>query len=113
MTAMRGWLEILDELGLPVPEAEPQAVAEWIRKRQKAVDRLQALDGTELSEGEKSAIRLRLDEEQKRGEAVIASVRESQKALRSQVVKAAQGRAALRGYRTAPEAEPKTQGRTA
>ena len=110
---MHQWLELLEGLALPSPDVEPAAVAAWIRKRQKIVNVLQGLDASGLSEAEKATLRHRLDEERQRGEAVIGKIRAGQKALREQVVKAAQGRSALRGYRTAAPATPKTHGRTA
>lgn len=100
-------MSMLESEWLDPDSATEEEIEALMARRQEILSRLQSVDGTTLSETEKTDLRARLQGVQRRDQELIAALHARMELIANQLGNAVQGRAAVRGYRAPEDDEAK------
>ena len=91
-------LQALEDAWIDPASAESEALTKLLLERQEILSRVQDSDSSTLNEGQRRRLAERVQGIIDRDEVLLAELLERQKAVRIQMERARQGRAAVRGY---------------
>lgn len=100
-------IDALEAAWIDPVAASDEEVESLLARRQEILGQIQSLDATSLSDGDKTHLHERMIQLHGRDQGLIAALHERMQNVGNQLGNAAQGRAAVRGYRAPEDAEAK------
>lgn len=100
-------MNTLEAEWLDPSSATEEEIEALLARRQEILGRLQSVDASTLSEGDKAGLRTRLQQVHARDQELVTALQSRMSLISNQLGNAVQGRAAVRGYRGPEDDEAK------